>query len=81
MAVAGCPDYFLHHPNYQVSAIFRCVCFFRKFKYVFRRSLNAALAGRRVFVEKIYHNLKLEVKQPRLMCDTSGEGNKRIVCA
>lgn len=21
MAVAGCPDYFLHHPNYQVSGL------------------------------------------------------------
>lgn len=28
MAVAGCPDYFLHHPNYQVSCFFFYLIFF-----------------------------------------------------
>lgn len=41
MAVAGCPDYFLHHPNYQVNGniSFEIFFFWEKGKNVLLSSL------------------------------------------
>lgn len=42
MAVAGCPDYFLHHPNYQVNGSFLCRVFFIELNYVSKQDVFSA---------------------------------------